>query len=256
MPSGPPAQYNPADSTAQAPYGAQPQYGAPPQGAAPQYGPAPEYGAPQYGAPGYGAPGYGAPGYGGPAQPEKGNGIGIAAIILAVLFWPVGFILGIVSLFKARTKALGVTAIVLSVVVGTLGVVLTVAALKAADKTVNDSASQAATPPVATQSSSPATIGGLDPSCTNVLNILTTSGQDLQAHQNSPSKVLDDLNIAIKGLNDEQSKATKPEVKTALGALIKDYTELRDDLKGRKAPSSDLTQRITQDATALGTACV
>jgi hypothetical protein len=69
----------------------------------------PGYGQPAYGyaAPGYAAPGYGAPGYGpppgyAPQWPRPTNTMAILALVMAFVFAPAGFILGIVARRQIR----------------------------------------------------------------------------------------------------------------------------------------------------------
>jgi hypothetical protein len=243
-----PAQYTPP-TTQQPPYtpASQPQY-APGQAqyGAPQYPSAPQYGAPQYD-----------PNQYGPPQQQKGNGIGIAAIILAVLLWPVGLILGIVALFKGRTKALGVIAIVVAVIFGVINIIIGVAAFKKASDDLN-AANNTTTSAPATPASSATTAppaGGGDPACNTAQAALTKAGHDLQNDATNPSKAIDDLNTAIDEMTQAQNSATNASVKSAIGDLVKDLTSLRDSVKNGKAPSNDSTSKLVDDSAKLGTAC-
>lgn len=214
------------------------QYQPPQQYGAPQYPPTSQYPAQQYP----------------PAAPRKGNGLGVAAIILAILIPLVGLIFGIVAIFKSRTKALGIIAIVISLAMSALYTVLLIAAFSAASDAVNTAESNIAKPPAVTTTAPVDNGSGVDPVCVPSMAIVVKSGDDIQADQSNPLKVADDLNSTVTQLNEQKAKATDPAVIAALGALIKDYTDLGKALRtGNLDPN--LATAMTQDATALTTAC-
>jgi hypothetical protein len=58
-----------------------------------------------------------------PSQPRAGTGLIVAGYILAILFWPIGLVLGIVALNKGGGGAAwGIIA--LSIVIGLLGILI------------------------------------------------------------------------------------------------------------------------------------
>jgi hypothetical protein len=58
-----------------------------------------------------------------PSQPRAGTGLIVAGYILAILFWPIGLVLGIVALNKGGGgTAWGIIA--LSIVIGLLGILI------------------------------------------------------------------------------------------------------------------------------------
>ncbi len=248
-----PQQYSPAP-------GAAPQAGAVPPGAVPP-GAVPPGAAPQQ--PGYGPdypPQYQQPyaqQYPAPAAPAApgGNGLGIAAIILAILVWPVGFILGIVAAVKPRTRTLGIVAIAISLIVGVLSVVGLVAAFRTANDTLTSSKTPVAADTTGATASTPPAAAGIDPACVQVETLMTTSSQDLQSHMDDPNGLAKALGDIIDKLKAAKAQANDPQVAAGLGAIIDDYTELSDDLTNSKVPDSGFLQKLTQDATNLTVAC-
>ena len=118
-PDNPSPYGQPPEYGQQSPYGQQPQYGQ----QAPEYGQQQPYGQPpQY--PASGGPGWQYPG-GVPVK--QGNGFAVAAIILAILLWPLGLIFSIIGLVKSRSRAgagkvLSIVALVVSIIVGALSI--------------------------------------------------------------------------------------------------------------------------------------
>lgn len=217
-----------------------------------QYGPPPQTGNE--------AVGYGQ-GYAPYAVPptSTGQGLSSAALILAILFWPVGLILSIIAVIKARPKGLAIAALIISVVFGIICAILlavgAVALTASSDKT--SSAEPAATAVATTPGSSntPPDLSGADPVCAETENIMATSAQELKSSQNDPKAVAKTLNDIVDKLQAEKDKAVNPAVVSGLDALIADYQELSDDLKNSKAPSSNFLTKLTKDATQLTVAC-
>ena len=79
-----------------------------------------------------GPPGYGPPNYGPPSQPQSTNGLAIASLICAFLFFPLGIVFGHISLSQIKKSregghGLAVAGLVISYVVAVLTVVAVVA---------------------------------------------------------------------------------------------------------------------------------
>lgn len=100
-------------------------------------------------APQYQPQGYQQPFYGQGSTDESYSGLSIAAIITAVLLWPVGLILSIVSLFTLRKdgrgkgRGLSIAALIVSIVIGIVSILLVVEGVHFVDRLVSDAQSQA-----------------------------------------------------------------------------------------------------------------
>ncbi len=189
--------------------------------------------------------------------PPAGNGLGIAALILSILFWPVGLVLGIVAVVKNRGKGLGIAAIIISTLALFSTVLLIVFALSV-DDALNGTGTNASAPkPAATSdtSATPPAVGGIDPACAGTEQVLLNSQSEIQSSSNDPKALAAALDKVVGQLNEQKAKATAPAVTDSLGKLVDDYTELKDDLVKSKVPADDLLQRLTADVTSLQIAC-
>ncbi|PJI93886.1 hypothetical protein [Luteimicrobium subarcticum] len=135
QPTPPPAQPSPYAPPQQQPYGQQPPaqqpYGQQPYGQQPPSVPPQQYGQQPYGQPGKV-----------PGAEDPGKTMGILGIVFAIVFWPVGLVLSILSRSKSKAAGfkptLGTVGLVLSIVFGAFAIVWAILWATVIGSAVND----------------------------------------------------------------------------------------------------------------------
>jgi hypothetical protein len=166
---------------------------------------------------------YGAPPPPMAPQPQGRSGLAIAGFILAFFLPLIGFILSLIAIFKtgagkAKGRGLAVAGVIISVVI-MAGAIIAIAAL--ANSTV------------------------ADPGCTDGKAAIINNSTNVDAA--SLQKTINELNAAA-------AKAKHDDVRAAMQAMSKDYSQMLSAVKTGNVPPG-LMDQVTKDGQKLDSLC-
>jgi hypothetical protein len=167
----------------------------------------------------------GPPNYYGTPQPQQQgtSGLAVAGLVLAFLLAPIGFLLGLIAVFRTgngrrKGRGLAIAGLIVSVLIMAGGTTLVV---------------------VASQSTL------ADPGC--------TTGKDAIIN-NASSTEVNSLQATLDGLNAAAAKAKHANVRAAMQALAADYQAMITAVKTGNMPAG-LSDKVTTDAAAIDSLC-
>ena len=95
----------------------------------------------------------------------------------------------------------------------------------------------------------------LDPACVSAEGYGQTIQDKVQADQNNPDAIKQDLQDAVTHLRSDATKTSNAATAAAINKLADDFQELLTDINNGTAPAADLIDRLGADGTAVDTAC-
>jgi hypothetical protein len=172
---------------------------------------------------------------GAPVPPAKAgtNGVAVAGFVLAFLIAPIGLILSIIGLIKARRpgqkgKGLAIGGIVVALLLSIGGgVAVAVAANKVSTL--------------------------VDPGCTTGKAAILDNSSKISG--SDPAGVKSGLQATVDGLTSAASQAKHDNVRAAMTALRDDYQKLIDAINKGTQPDAGLQDKINTDANAIDALC-
>jgi hypothetical protein len=230
----------------------------------------------QFGTQPYG--GYGQQGYGYGAPPQQSNGMAIAGLILAFLFWPVGLVLSIIGFNKSKQlggsgRGQALAGIIISPIVGVIGIGITVAVIAAANtvanvdqqqlNTLNSQLSSASSAASAAENNTPTTVDPADdPGCTSIESSAAALNSEMNNNDGNDSEAISYLQTFDNDVISAESQSQNTEVTDDLDTLDTDINNVIDDYDaiedGTTTDTTQLQSDITQmetDADAVDTLC-
>jgi hypothetical protein len=199
---------------------------------------------------------YPQPGYGYPVgpPPKQSNGLAVAGLVLAILFWPLGLIFSIIGLVRSKArggagKTPAIIGLVLAVLFGAGSIVFFVSVAK----------STAADPGCISAESS---ISSLTPKLQADETKLNADSSNPAALQTDLTGFIDDMQSVQSDLTNAGSIATHSNVQTAIGTMDTDLGTFITDMKqiqgGDDSQVNQMTavaQKLEPDGNAVDSLC-
>jgi len=169
---------------------------------------------------------YGAPPPPMAPQPQPRSGLALAGFILAFFISPLGFVLSLIAIFKTGAgKAAGRGLAIAGTIIGLLGTIGWVVTIAAVFFVANSTVA--------------------DPGCTEGKAAIINNASNIDAA--SLQKTINELNAAA-------AKAKHDDVKAAVQAMSKDYSQMLTAIKTGNVPPGLLDQ-VTKDGEKLDSLC-